>query len=150
MTKTEDQSFIIAKKQRSGKFSLWSLLFCLFAGAVTGAIVWGFLRICEFGREILWKFIPGAVSVPFYPVIVCLAGGILIGLFQRRFGVYPEELGAVLGKIRKEHFYPYSHMPVLVVSALFPLILGASVGPEAGLTGIIAGLCYWMGERVIF
>ncbi|MGN0363459.1 MAG: chloride channel protein [Bilifractor sp.] len=146
MTNTDDTSFVTEQRKEKKKNTIWSLLFCLFAGAVTGAIVWGFLRICESGRELLWKVIPDAVSVPFYPVIICLAGGILIGIFQRRFGVYPEELGTVLGKIRKDHFYPYDHMPVLVVSALFPLILGASVGPEAGLTGIIAWLCYWMGS----
>ncbi|MBQ1436590.1 MAG: chloride channel protein, partial [Ruminococcus sp.] len=35
-----------------------------------------------------------------------------------------------------------------IVSALLPLIIGASVGPEAGLTGIIAGLCTWVGDKL--
>jgi H+/Cl- antiporter ClcA len=29
-----------------------------------------------------------------------------------------------------------------------PLIIGASIGPEAGLTGIIAGLCTWAGDKL--
>jgi len=33
-------------------------------------------------------------------------------------------------------------------SALFPLLIGASVGPEAGLTGVIAGLCTWIGDKL--
>ena len=39
-------------------------------------------------------------------------------------------------------------MPVMLVCAFLPLVFGASVGPEAGLTGIIAGLCYWIGDNV--
>ena len=36
----------------------------------------------------------------------------------------------------------------MLLCALLPLLLGASVGPEAGLTGIIAALCYWVGDNV--
>ena len=39
-------------------------------------------------------------------------------------------------------------MAVILVCAFIPLVFGASVGPEAGLTGIIAGLCYWVGDNV--
>ena len=39
-------------------------------------------------------------------------------------------------------------MPVVLVCAFLPLVFGSSVGPEAGLTGIIAGLCYWVGDNV--
>ena len=35
-------------------------------------------------------------------------------------------------------------------AALLPLLIGSSVGPEAGLTGIIVGLCYWAGDNLKF
>ena len=41
-------------------------------------------------------------------------------------------------------------MLVLLLSALFPLLLGSSIGPEAGLTGVIVGLCYWIGDNLSF
>lgn len=31
---------------------------------------------------------------------------------------------------------------------MFPLLIGASVGPEAGLTGVIVGLCCWVGDKL--
>lgn len=37
-----------------------------------------------------------------------------------------------------------------MVAALLPLLIGSSVGPEAGLTGIIVGLCYWAGDNLKF
>ena len=41
-------------------------------------------------------------------------------------------------------------MLVMMVAALLPLLIGSSVGPEAGLTGIIVGLCYWAGDNLKF
>ena len=60
------------------------------------------------------------------------------------------ELETVMGKVKKEKHYDYSHMLVMIIAALLPLLIGSSVGPEAGLTGIIVGLCYWAGENLKF
>ena len=68
----------------------------------------------------------------------------------RQFGDYPESLDVVMGKVKREKYYDYRPMAVMLGCALLPLIFGASVGPEAGLTGIIAGLCYWVGDNVGF
>lgn len=38
----------------------------------------------------------------------------------------------------------------MMVAALLPLLIGSSVGPEAGLTGIMVGLCYWAGDNLKF
>ena len=38
----------------------------------------------------------------------------------------------------------------MMIAALLPLLIGSSVGPEAGLTGIVVGLCYWAGENLKF
>ena len=67
-----------------------------------------------------------------------------------RYGDYPEELTEVLGKVKKEKRYEYRNMPVMLLAAFLPLIIGSSVGPEAGLTGIIVGLCYWAGDNLKF
>lgn len=125
-------------------------LFCAVIGAVAGALVWVILKVMSLGMELIWNWIPGKVSVPYYTLIVCTAGGVIIGVFRKIFGDYPEELETVMGKVKKEKHYDYSHMLVMIIAALLPLLIGSSVGPEAGLTGIIVGLCYWAGENLKF
>lgn len=135
----------------------------LVAGAVAGAFVWAFFRIMNAGLSFLWDTLPtlveplvaqalpgmekGAFDFLPFPLIVCLVGGLVIGLYEKHVGYVPEELPLVLGAVKKEGRYPYDHLGKRSVAALLPLLFGGSVGPEAGLTGIIAGLCTWVGDR---
>lgn len=128
------------------QLELW--FFCALIGAVAGALVWGLLKIMAIGTEVLWEWIPGQVSLPFYTVLVCTVGAAVIGLFRKRYGDYPEELETVMAKVKTEKTYDYKKMSVMMIAALLPLLIGSSVGPEAGLTGIIVGLCYWAGDNL--
>jgi|GEM_PF-32049 len=93
----------------------------------------------------LAKVHPGVFIVP-----VCALGGMLMGLLHKKYGDYPDELEVVIGKIKSEKRYDYRPMAVMLSCAFVPLVFGASVGPEAGLTGIIAGLCYWIADNMKF
>ena len=124
------------------------LLYTLILGAIVGVIIWGFLRVMNLGIQFLWEFLPSQINFPLYTLCLCTVGGVLIGLWKRRFGDYPEELHVVLGKVKKTGRYPYHNVFSTLGSALFPLLIGASVGPEAGLTGVIAGLCSWVGDKL--
>ena len=130
------------------KNSLLFLLYTVLLGAVVGAIIWAFLRVMNLGIGLLWETLPEKLSFPFYTVIVCLAGGFLIGLYKRRFGDLPDELPEVMAKVKKTGRYSYRNLFPTLGAALFPLVLGASIGPEAGLTGVIAGLCTWVGDKL--
>lgn len=124
------------------------LLYTVILGSIVGAIIWAFLRIMNLGIEFIWDFIPSKIDFPLYTILVCTVGGLLIGLWKKKFGDYPEELGTVLGKVKKTGRYPYNNIFSTIISALLPLISGASIGPEAGLTGVIAGLCSWVGDKL--
>lgn len=126
------------------------LLFCCILGAFAGTVIWIFLKIMSEGIALIWEIIPAQIHIPYYTVLICTAGGLLIGLFRRKYGDYPEELNVVLGKVKKENRYEYKNMLILLLSALFPLLLGSSIGPEAGMTGVIAALCYWTSENLKF
>ncbi|RAP52448.1 MAG: hypothetical protein BZ138_03115 [Methanosphaera sp. rholeuAM270] len=122
--------------------------YTIIIGVVAGLIIWSFISLMNLGIHFFWEYIPGLIDFEFYPIAVCLTGGLLIGLWKERFGDAPEELSEVMQKVRKNHRYSYSNIFTSIVSAILPLVIGASVGPEAGLTGIIAGLCTWASDKL--
>ena len=130
--------------------NVYLVLFCGIMGAVAGGVIWTFLKAMSVGIDVLWKWIPERFPMPCYTIVVCTVGAALIGCFRWKFGDYPEELDTVMAKVKTEKKYDYSNMVVLLLSALFPLLLGSSIGPEAGLTGVIVGLCYWVAENLSF
>ena len=140
------------------------LLCVIVTGAVAGAFVWAFFFLMGKGISFLWATLPmivgqaadaclpGLAQGPFgflpYPIIVCVGGGLLIGYFDKKTGARPEGLTVVMGKVRQDGRYSYNDIGKLSLAALLPLVFGGSIGPEAGLTGVIAGLCTWVGDRM--
>ncbi len=123
-------------------------LFCGFSGAIIGGIVWLFLKLMNVGIEFIWQWIPQKMEFEYYPLVVCTIGGILLGIFQEITYVVPDELETVMAKVKKDKSYPYNKVILLCAAALIPLLFGGSIGPEAGLTGVIVGLCYWAGNHM--
>ena len=129
-------------------------------GALAGAAVWLFFFAMEHGIDFFWTEVPhmlGAASPelasgPFgclpYPFFVCLVGGLLIGLYEKLTGAKTDDLNQVMAKVKQDGRYPYDSLGKLSIAALLPLLFGGSIGPEAGLTGVIAGLCSWVGDRM--
>ena len=124
------------------------IIYTIIIGALAGSIIWSFLKVMNLGIEFLWIYIPEKINFKYYTIVVCLIGGIIIGLWKWKFGESPEELETVIKKVKKDKRYPYNNIFSSIGSALFPLLIGASVGPEAGLTGIIASLCTWVGDKL--
>lgn len=108
-------------------------IFCGFSGAVTSLIVWLFLKLMGLGIGLVWDTIPSNFDFKFYPIIVCTAGGIILGIWQKLTNAVPDELDEVMKKVKKDKFYPYNKVLLLCISALLPLVFGGSIGlPRLG------------------
>ena len=137
-------------ERRGTANALKMVVFTILLGAFAGTVVWCFLKAVSVCSVFLWETMPERTNTKLLLIPVCAAGGALAGFLRKRFGDYPESLDVIMGKVKKDKYYPYHPMAVMLLCAFLPLILGASVGPEAGLTGIIAALCYWVGDNVTF
>ncbi len=123
------------------------VFFAVCVGGAIGAFIWLFLEAMSLGQEFLFGFLPDTLDFPYLLPVLCVVGGLLIGLMETKFHASPEELQTVMQKIKQDGTYSCERIGLRAVGALLPLLFGASVGPEAGLTGIIAGLCFWAGSR---
>ncbi len=130
------------------KNNVLRILYTLIIGVITGLIIWCFIRGMNFGIQFLWDYLSGLINFKYYTIVVCLMGGLLIGFWKNIYGDGPEDLNQVIKTVKREHRYSYSNIFPSIVSAILPLVFGASIGPEAGLTGIIAGLYTWIGDKL--
>ena len=127
------------------------IVFCAILGASSGAVLWLFLKIVQLGTEFLWEMLPETINAPWwYPILLCTIGGAIIGIFRKFFGDYPQSMKAVIGTVKKTGTYPYQKIVVILIAATLPLIFGSSVGPEAGMVGVVVALGCWINENVRF
>ena len=131
------------------KLAAYLVLYVFFLGALGGALVWAFLKILGMGMGFFWGTLPqylGAGS--WYIPALCLTGGLAIGLFQQKFGILPDTMAEVIAKVKRDGTYDYHRLPAIFTAVLLPLFAGGSLGPEAGLTGIITSLCFAVRDRI--
>ena len=117
-------------------------------GVASGAFIWAFLFLMSTGMDLLWNVLPGHLGIGCFPLIACTIGGLIVGLCQKRCGNVPEDMMVVLGEVKKTGGYNPEKVKPAALCALVPLIFGGSIGPEAGLVGIISGLCTSIGNRL--
>lgn len=127
----------------------WNLiLYSIIIGGVTGFLTWSFLAILALTTNFLWVDLPNVIDVENWTIIVCLIGGVLVGLCQKYFGNYPLRMDDVMTEFKATKRVDYSSGYKNAIAAILVLSFGASLGPEAALTGIIGGLATWAGDLI--
>lgn len=131
------------------KFTAIFFVYSALLGAFVGGIAALFLLFVEWCIEMIWEVVPERLDWSFYPLIVGLVGGIIIGLLQKYIGQYPKTIHETLEEFQqtkavayKKQLWPNFIMGVIV------LAFGASLGPEGALASIVGGLITWVGDRL--
>ncbi|EPH97694.1 chloride transporter, ClC family [Enterococcus faecalis 13-SD-W-01] len=131
------------------QFSVLFLLYSCTLGLLVGVVAAVFLITTNALTDFVWVSIPEMISIPGYPIIIGLIGGILVGLIQTKIGNYPTTIEETLGEFKKTGRVEYKRqLSKIALSAVIVLMFGASLGPEAALAGIVGGLVTWMGDHL--
>ena len=117
-------------------------------GLAIGFLVFLVMNLSGWLTTALWGgYLSGALGFAPFPLLVCMAGGLAIGIWTRFTGSAIEPLEQVLATFKRTGSYRVGAVKG-TVSFLLPLVFGGSVGFEAGLTGIIAAACCWIRDRL--
>ena len=115
-------------------------------GGLVGAISAGFLHFIEWGQEFLWGKLTS--GLPGQALILCVLGGVLVGLCQRYLGDHPKSIYEAVEAIQKTGRLEYNQLHKGLVTASTSLIFGASLGPEAAIVDLLGGLGTWVGDSI--
>ena len=136
------------KNQRLiGNGILW-ILAGIALGAVVGLIVGAFMHAQHYVIEFLWGHLPEQLGglTPLYIFILCVVGGLVVGLGRKYLGDEPKDIHTVMHSMRTGENLPgIKTVPAAFLISLASLGFGAALGPEAALAGISVGLGTWAG-----
>lgn len=126
--------------------NLVGTLYSAIYGIILGFISWIFLFLVYLGIHVFWDGFILKENSKLLILTVCIIGGLLVGLCEKYFGRYPKTMEEVLKEFKITGSVEYKSLPKSIVKTFTILWFGATVGPEAGLTGIIGGISTLMGE----
>ena len=82
--KKEEKPLIVSidsnKENESKKSSLGMILFALIMGFIIGVVVWSIFRLSLVLTDLIWETTFTLVNFYWMPLIICVVGGICIGL----------------------------------------------------------------------
>jgi len=106
-----------------------------------------FLALYTASQHLMKETLPEALNIsqPLLTILVATLGGLLVGLSLRYLGVQHRES---FSKEMEAGRVPYKGVPAYILTALFGLASGASVGPEGPLGHLGAAAASWFAERL--
>ena len=117
-------------------------------GFVIGLAVFAVMNLSIWLTELIWNGTGTTPRFPWFSVVVCTLGGLVIGIWTHLSHDKVHELEEVLHEFKTTGSFHLESPGKAVVSFLLPLSFGGSVGFEAGLTGLITAGCCWIRDRL--
>ena len=118
-------------------FLLLSTIPAFVAGISTFAALWAVDKLRDSVWDAAAEQLPAVLS-QLSPLLLCLAGGLIIGLWTRRCGFKLDTMHQVFGICRKEGGYHIPHLGKTLGLFFAPIVFGGAIGPEAGIAGFAA------------
>ncbi len=110
-------------------------------GVVVGFGTMGVLGIADLLQEHIWEKFFFDASGPLHmvaPLILCLIGGVAIGLWTRKCGYTLDTMGEVIADYKRDGGYRVPNWGESLILFILPIAFGGAVGPEAGISGFAA------------
>lgn len=130
--------------------AIGTLLYTVIIGAVIGFIIWLFLLLVYLGIHIFWDEFILRKNSKILILLVCIVGGVVIGICEKYIGNYPKSMEEVLKEYKETKAVEYRNLPKSLIKIFAVLWFGGTVGPEAALSGIIGGTATLTGEYLKF
>jgi H+/Cl- antiporter ClcA len=126
------------------------LFYAAILGMVSGIVTFLFIEVVHIGQQLVWeKFAPSTgLSAPVITLIICLTGGLVIGLLLQLLGDHSAIFAEIMAEFARSGRIDYHHAISLVVIGLPSLIFGGSLGPEAPLADATGGMGTWLTEKL--
>jgi len=135
---------------RDGGFYL-TVLVAILLGLVGGLITVTFVKVLLWLEHLIWTSLPNGLQIAHYNIytlVMCVVGGVLVGLCGKYFGDRPPDLETSMAEFKQTKQFDYQHLPQAMIASLASLGFGAALGPEAALVTLVGGLSTWIGQRL--
>src|SRR5512139_3707458 len=111
-------------------------------GVVSAGITFAFMALVHQGTHVVWVQTAELVGLepPLFTLVVCTAGGLLVGLLVKLFGDHSGIFAEVMLEFGKTGRFDYRNAPGIVTTAFVSLIAGGSLGPEAPMADACGGM----------
>ncbi|MGM9907580.1 chloride channel protein [Limosilactobacillus sp.] len=131
------------------RYRLLATLYLLVAAIIIGVLTGLYLNTINFVIHLIWHPLPAELHLPsrWQIPVICLSFSLIIGLIQKYVGPYPLTIAKILDEVKVNGYFSYRNWWKILLAGLLILGAGASVGPEASASGLVAGMVYWFGCR---
>jgi H+/Cl- antiporter ClcA len=139
---------------REGSFP-HSLVIASAIGIICGVSAYVYYEILDFLLDYIWKKIPEIYienywptwAFPLYIPLVCYTMAIMVGISVKFLGD-PGDLNYVIHRVHEKAFIGVDHAIPMISSSQFSILGGGSLGPEAPLVAICAGISGFLSQNI--